>query len=400
VAKEKDVRRSRWALMAGAAIVAGAIAISSTAGAAPAAPAGHPAQQHRYGQADLQRDLDAIIGADGPGVLARIESRSRVLTATSGLADLDKGGAVDPDGFFRIGSNTKPFVATVVLQLVGERRLSLADPVDKWLPGVVSGNGNDGTAITVRQLLQHTSGIFDYTDDLVASIDGPESYEKFRLKQFDTADLIADAMSHEPYFAPGQGFNYSNTNYVLLGKIIQKVTGHDWATEVTRRIIRPLGLRHTFWPDQASVLPQPHASAYQFFTRTDFVRTDTETTTWADAAGSLVSTAPDLARFWTALGRGLLLRPAQQREMRQTVLATEFQDDQPGARYGLGLGQTPLSCGGFYYGHDGDVPGFSTVSGVSADGRTTVVVNMSTSADGPLHQAAWTLLDHAFCQHA
>jgi D-alanyl-D-alanine carboxypeptidase len=391
------VPRSRWALVAATVVAAGVVAVSTTAGAAPAS---QPAPQHRYSQADLQHDLDAITGIGVPGVLARIDSPRQHLAAVSGVADLAAGGAVDPDGFFRIGSNTKPFVAVVVLQLAGERRLSLDDTVEKWLPGVVSGNGNDGAKITLRMMLQHTSGIFDYTDDLVASIDGPESYERFRLEQFSTQELVADAMSHQPYFAPGQGFNYSNTNYVLLGMIIKKVTGHDWATEVSRRILGPLGLRHTFWPGQQTVLPQPHSSAYQFFTRTDFVQTDTEATTWADAAGSLVSTAPDLTRFWLALGRGRLLRPAQQAEMRHTVLATEFQDEQPGARYGLGLGQTPLSCGGFYYGHDGDVPGFATVSGVSADGRTTVVLNLNVSADTPVHQAAWTLLDHAFCQHA
>jgi D-alanyl-D-alanine carboxypeptidase len=391
------VRRSRWIVTAAAAAAVGAIMVGSTAGAAPA---GHPAEQHRYGAADLQRDLDAITDFGVPGILARIDSPRQHLAASSGVADLAAGGTVDPAGFFRIGSNTKPFVAVVILQLAGEHRLSLDDTVDRWLPGVVAGNGNDGTKITLRQLLQHTSGIFDYTDDLVASIDGPESYEKFRLKQFTPDELIADAMSHQPYFAPGQGFNYSNTNYVLLGKVIRKATGHDWPVEVSRRILRPLQLRHTFWPNQASELPDPHSSAYQFFTREIFVQTDTETTTWADAAGSLVSTAPDLARFWSTLGRGRLLRPAQQAEMRKTVLATEFQDEQPGARYGLGLGQTPLTCGGFYYGHDGDVPGFSTVSGVSADGRTTVVLNMSTSADDSLHQAAWAVLDHAFCQHA
>jgi D-alanyl-D-alanine carboxypeptidase len=362
---------------------------------------GGPAQandtRHRYGQAELQHDLDAIRDTGISGVLAQVNLGPHHLRGTSGVADLTTGGAVDVDGYFRMGSNTKTFVSVVVLQLVAEGRLSLDDPVEQWLPGVVSGNGNSGGAITVRQLLQHTSGIHDYTDDLLAQIGSVEDYQKFRFESFTPEQLVSIAMTHEPEFAPGQGWSYSNTNYVLIGMIIKKVTGRDWTDEVRDRIIRPLGLRHTFAPGTGTDLPDPHAGAYLYLDRNTPIETADENLTWAGAAGALVTTASDLSRFWDAIGRGTLLRPAQQREMRTTVLATTFQADRPGLRYGLGIQIAPLTCGGGYWGHDGDVPGFSTRTGVSADGRSTVVISISTSADTPVDQAAWAMIDHALC---
>jgi len=384
--------RTRWfRATAAAAVVTATVFTGGTAWSADRATAG------RYDQAQLQRDMDAISAFGRTGVIADVNIAGRHLRGTSGVADLDTGGAVDPTGYFRMGSNTKTFVSVVVLQLVGERRLSLDDTVERWLPGVVRGNGNDGSAITVRQLLRHTSGLYDYTDDLAARITSVEEYQKLRYESFTPEQLIAMAMAHGPSAAPGASFNYSNTNYVLIGQIIKKVTGRDWDREVRDRVIRPLGLRHTFAPGFATDLPDPHASAYLFFDRETRVETADENLSWAGAAGALVTNASDLSAFWSAIGRGTLLRKAQQREMRDTVLADEFQEDFPGSRYGLGLGWQPLTCGGGYWTHDGDVPGFSTKNAVSADGRTTVVISMSASADGPVHVAAWTLIDHVLC---
>src|SRR5439155_22011010 len=112
---------------------------------------------------------------------------------------------------------------------------------------------------------------------------------------------------------------------------------------------------------------------------------------------ALVTTAADLSRFWQAVGRGSLLPRAQQQAMRTTVLATTFQSNRPGLRYGLGVQWAPLTCGGGYWGHDGDVPGFSTRTAVSEDGRTTVVISISTSADTPVDQAAWAMIDRVLC---
>src|SRR5262249_4030851 len=144
------------------------------------------------------------------------------LSGTSGVANLDSREPVNGNGFFRIGSNTKTFVSVVVLQLVAEHRLSLDDTVGHWLPGVVLGNGNDGNQITVGELLQHTSGLHNYTDDLQAQITSPEAYRQLEFHQFSRQDLLNIALAHPPDSAPGAAWNYSNTNYILLGMIIEK----------------------------------------------------------------------------------------------------------------------------------------------------------------------------------
>jgi len=208
----------RW-IAIGLAAVAAASATATTATAAAAAAA-TPAQ-HAYRQQDLQRDLDAITATGVPGVLAEVRTGGRELRGTSGVADLDSRKPVDGNGFFRVGSNTKTFISVVLLQLVAERRLSLDDTVGHWLPGVVHGHGNDGGKITVRELLQHTSGLHNYTDDLQAQITSPEAYRKLEFHQFSRQDLLNIALAHRPDSAPGTAWNYSNTNYILLGMIIE-----------------------------------------------------------------------------------------------------------------------------------------------------------------------------------
>jgi len=187
---------------------------------------------------------------------------------------------------------------------------------------VVHGNGNDGGKITVRELLQHTSGLHDYTDDLQAQITSPEAYRRLEFRQFSRSDLLDIALAHRPDSAPGAAWNYSNTNYILLGMVIEKVTHDSWENQVTRRIIIPLGLRHTYAPGTSTRLPAPHATGYLIFDKNTRIDTTAENMSWADSAGALISTAADLTRFWSAIGRGALLGPAQTREMRQTVPAT------------------------------------------------------------------------------
>ncbi|MFJ5724631.1 serine hydrolase domain-containing protein [Streptomyces sp. NPDC093149] len=172
------------------------------------------------------------------------------------MADLESGRPVPQGGYFQMGSNTKTFVAMMVLQLAEQRRLSLDDTVDRWLPGVVRGNGNDGTRITLRQLLQHASGLYDYANDLPV-LTSAEGYHRHWNDDTPPERLVAIAMRHKP----GDGsWSYSNTNYVVLGLIIKKATGRDWSTEVTDRILRPLRLRHTFRTPAEGI---PAASARQ-----------------------------------------------------------------------------------------------------------------------------------------
>jgi D-alanyl-D-alanine carboxypeptidase len=300
--------------------------------------------------------------------------------------------------FFRIGSNTKTFLSVVVLQLVAEHRLSLDDTVGHWLPGVVHGNGNDGGKITVRELLQHTSGLHDDTDDLQAQITSPEAYRKLEFHQFSRQDLLDIALAHRPDNTPGAAWNYSNTNYILLGMVIEKVAHDSWENQVTRRIIIPLGFHHTYAPGTSTRLPAPHATGYLIFDKDTRIDTTAENMSWADSAGALISTAADLTRFWSAIGRGALLGPAQTREMRQTVPATGGDSASvPGSRYGLGIFFIPLSCGGGYWSHEGDVPGYNTIGVVSSDGHTTVALSVNSNVDDPVLAAEYELVDHVMC---
>ncbi|MFF2146741.1 serine hydrolase domain-containing protein [Kitasatospora sp. NPDC058190] len=296
-------------------------------------------------QLRLQRDVDAIIAVGVTGVQARlVSSQGRSLTVTGGVADLTQRRPVAPDGYARIAGVTKAFVATAVLQLVGEHRLRLDDPIERWLPGVVSANGNDGRAITVRHLLQHTSGIHDDYPDYTSATD-------FYRHRYDTStpeQTVARAMRHRPDFQPGTHWKYSNTGYVLLGMVIERVSGHPWHEEVRDRIARPLGLDHTFWPGTSPTLPQPHARTCQRFTAGEpLVDVTEQVGPGTNGEAGLVSTTADLDLFLRALLGGRLLAPAQLAQMKRTIpISEDFEELMPGARDGLGLFSRPLSCGG------------------------------------------------------
>jgi D-alanyl-D-alanine carboxypeptidase len=381
---------------AGAGVVAMAV---SAVLVSPAAAHQRPAvSSAAHGREQLRRDVDAIHAAGVTGVLAEVDGGR--ITVRAGTAKLGSGRPVPANSYIRIGSNTKTFVATVLLQLVAEGRVSLDDTVAKWLPGVVSGNGNDGAAITIRELLQHTSGIYDFTAALSA-LASRQGYLDSRYRSATPEQLVAIAMRHRPLFKPGTSWAYSNTDYVLAGMIIAKATGRSWAAEVYDRIIAPLGLRHTFVPGAWPYLPAPHADLYEQFTPGGPL-TDTTVMnyTWADAAGAIVSTPDDLDRFFRALISGRLLPPAQLTEMEKTMPTIGEQGLL--ARYGLGLGWQPLSCGGGYWTHGGDVLGSSTALGVSANGRRSVVVEAFTELAGEQaglrqHQLEADLVDHALC---
>jgi D-alanyl-D-alanine carboxypeptidase len=364
---------------------------------AAAAPA------HGVDRAVLQRDADQLLDYGAPGVLAEVDTPAGKVKVRSGYGDTAAKTPVPWNTHFRVGSATKTFTATVLLQLVGEGRLSLDDTVDHWLPGVVAGNGNDGTKITVRNLLQHTSGLPDYTQAL-EFLNNAKDFEANRFRTLTAPDMVAMAMKYAPTFAPGTGWEYSNTNYLLAGMIINKVTGHDWQQEVQRRIIAPLGLRNTAAPYANPYLPEPHAVGYQRFAKDE---ADIDVTvlnpSWAGAAGAIVSDTNDLNTFLRALVTGKLLEPAQLKEMQTTVRAPELDPVFPGARYGLGLAWVPTSCGG-YWSHGGDIHGFKTRDAVSADGRRSVVITINT--DSPVakpgvpprtQDMAANLVQHAIC---
>ncbi|MEU5429853.1 serine hydrolase domain-containing protein [Streptomyces olivoreticuli] len=371
-------RRSGWRRAVPVAVAVGVMAMGALAPAAASAAAEPDT---------VQQGLTSLVRTDGvPAALASVKDREgRTRTYTAGVGDLATGSKVPVDGQVRIGSNTKTFTAVVVLQLVGEGKIGLDASVDTYLPGLVRGEGIDGRHIKVRQLLQHTSGLPNYVKYLA---DEPRYYAPHEL-----LDL---ALQHKAEFDPGKKWEYSNTNYVLAGLIVEKVTGHPVAEEMDRRIIKRIGLRHTYFPAPGdATIREAHPKGYD----RDVAGAPLDVTefdpSWGWAAGQMISTNSDLNRFFTALLAGRLLPPAQLAQMRTTVPAgAPFAD---GARYGLGLVSTPLSCGGVYWGHGGSTTGYETRGGVTAKGRAANIAVTTQPSDGATMKRVESLVDKALC---
>ncbi|MEU6237937.1 serine hydrolase domain-containing protein [Kitasatospora sp. NPDC047058] len=353
--------------LAGATVVTLAPTAAVAAGGAGAPASGSGAVEERRPRVDGQQELwDLVERGGATAALAEIRFAGRPpWRGAAGTADLATGQPARPDGRFRIGSVTKTFVSTVVLQLVGEGRLGLDDPVARYLPGVVP----NGAAITVRQLLNHTSGLFNHTEDERFTVRSEAdlqdfAYGRWRYRDYRPQQLAAVSAEHAPYFAPGQGWHYSNTNYVLAGMIVRKVTGRAWQDEVERRIVRPLHLDDTAFPGSETGLGGPHAHAYLGMPAgpADITRLNP---TVVDAAGNGISTTSDLDRFHAALFGGKLLRSAETAALTDTVPTTI-----EGARYGLGVVRIDLGpdCEAAW-GHDGGLAGWSTLLLGSRDGR-------------------------------
>lgn len=397
---------------AAALTLAGASGAAVASGAAGAAA---PATAHRPPdlRAVLQRDADALLAQGAPGVLVELDGPRGDVRVRTGYGDVSARTPVPWDARFRIGSFTKTFVAATVLQLAGERRLSLDDTVERWLPGVVRGNGNDGRKVTVRQLLQHTSGLPEYLRGMPWLFD-EKSFLEHRFDTVTARQAVDLAMAYPPDFAPGERWSYSNTNYMLAGLVIERVTGHTWQQEVERRIVRPLGLRHTTLPGTSPDIPRPHAVGYERFPGPDATEEDPDygepidatrlNPSWGGAAGEAIGTTEDGNRFLQALVTGRVLQRAQLAEMLRTVpTSDEFRANWPGARYGLGIMWVPNSCGGSWS-HGGDIMGFKTRNGVTPDGSRSVMVSINTDSlkpepGAPAVQGDVTLeiIDHALC---
>jgi D-alanyl-D-alanine carboxypeptidase len=296
-------------------------------------------------QAGLERGL--------PGVALRVERGGEVVfDGAAGLASRERRAPLAPTDRFRIASVTKTFTAVLVLQLVDEGVLTLDDTVTQWLDDPVVARLPNVDRITLRQLLNHTSGVYDYFDD-----DSPFWQDAYFGAGADWAGVwtpqellaYADGAKHAPYFAPGDGSHYSNTTYVLLGLIVEKAGGRSYAEQLQTHILDPLGLADTFY---AATEPVPGGTAVPYhLVDGELVNVSTTHLSAEGAAGGMVSTTRDLARFADALFGGRLLRPATQEEMLAFVPS-----QYPGAEWGLGVlrVQTP---DGALVGHEGDGPG-------------------------------------------
>ncbi|MER6470323.1 serine hydrolase domain-containing protein [Streptomyces collinus] len=307
---------------------------------APAATAGHAT-----GVTDPVLPLLVTEGgAPAAALLARDGDRTRYTAAGRGIARTDH---------FRAGSVTKTFVATVVLQLADENRLSLSDTVERYLPGLLRGPGTDGRHITLRALLTHTSGLADFTRATHGAV------------PLTPLQIVRIALTLPPT-RPGR-YSYSNTGYVLLGMVVRQVTGHAYAAEARRRIIAPLGLTGTSFPGSRTSLPLPHGRAYAA-DGSDVTALDPRV---AGASGELVTTLDDLDRFYAALLGGRLLPPRRLREMLDTRAAH--------GSYGMGLFPVELPCGVTVWGHNGRITGSYVRTAATVDGRRVLTFRVDTT---------------------
>ncbi|KAA0777183.1 class A beta-lactamase-related serine hydrolase [Bacillus sp. AR2-1] len=307
-----------------------------------------------------------------PGILAQISKGGKNWSYAAGIADLRTKKTMKTDFRFRIGSVTKTFIATFLLQLSGENRLNLDDSIEKWLPGVIQGNGYDGNQITIRQILNHTSGIADYVNS--KDFDIMDTKKSYTAEEF-----VKMGISFPPDFAPGKGWSYSNTGYVSLGILIEKVTGNSYVEEVENRIIEPLDLSNTFLPGNSSVIPgTKHARGYFQLDGASELK-DVTYINPGSSDGDMISTADDLNKFFTYLLSGKLLKEQQLKQMLTTVPT-----NREGTGYGLGIYEIKLPNGVSVWGHRGVVPGFTTFAGGTLGGKHTLAVNLNSfKADSP-----------------
>ena len=333
----------------------------------------------------LQGRLVTALKQGAPGAIARIDDHGRVEWAAMGTADRRSRRAISNADRFRIGSVTKTFTAVVLLQLADEGKLRLDAPVDRYLPGLLP----DRT-ITVREILGHRSGLYDYTNTMFAKT--VPGFQEVRSKVFTYRELVKRSLWHPRTSAPGS-FSYSNTNFVVAGMLIEKLTGHSVRTEYENRIIKPLKLRDTFYVHPGPQIPGRHAKGYLTPDEqgAPLIDATEQTMSWAQSAGAVISTTRDLNTFLSALLGGRLTSPAQLRQMERMVPVSSTQG------YGLGLGRRDLSCGVSVYGHTGVVQGYYTYAFATKDGRRSFTAVATTSNNVAVLNTMQGTMESAFC---
>lgn len=341
-----------------------------------------------------------------PGAVLLLRSPAGEFTATYGVSALGTTVPVSVQDHIRVGSNTKTWTATAILQLIQEGRLQLQDPVATYRPDVPNGEH-----ITIEQLLNMRSGLFNYSEtrELNQTLDAQP------LKVWQPEELLALAFANTPYFPPGQGFHYSNTNYVLLGLIAESLDRKPLAQIFRDRLFTPLGLTQTLLAEPAShAIPAPHPQGYMYGTnlltlddpalpadmqaaaRAGTLLPGNQTNSnpsWAWSAGAGISTATELATWVEAMNGGKMLNaPMQQRRMNS--LQRRAPDDN-GALYGQGIAQF-----GKLFGHTGELPGFNSFMGNDPANKLTLIVwtNLAPAANGldPASTIAKNLLDQIY----
>lgn len=371
-------RTARALATTAAMIAAAALAGTPALGAA--------ADGHDTTTGGLQSSLDGVVRHGAVGALVEVRSDSGSRRASAGVAEIGSTRPVLEHGRFRIGSITKSFTATVVLQLVDEGLIQLDDPLALWFPAIPRAQD-----ITVRHLLGHTSGIFDSFRTMPRP-PSPAFLEATR-RTWTPQELIDRALAPPPVFdRPGSEFSYSNTNYTILGAIVERVTGASYGEAIEQRILRPLKLSDTSLPGTRTRIKGPHPHGYVPLLREGRVELAGFTEmnpSIMGAAGEMISTTEDLNDFFDALLSGELVSPE--------LVALMKTPSTPGGRYGLGLWIVRTSCGDLAYGHDGDAIAFQSYSFTSGEADRQVTVALTPDFSGDPDDAVDALIDDALC---
>jgi D-alanyl-D-alanine carboxypeptidase len=344
----------------------------------------------RVAPAPVIKAADGVLDAGAPGVAVQYRDTrgpSTSWTVRRGVGDIADEAPVAPGASFRIGSVTKTYLATALLGAVGEGQLSLDDTLGRWLPGVLP--RLDEGAITVRMLLDHTSGVPDPTSRLLAQ------QNLFGKGAVTPADLVAKVRHLAPVAAPGKGFSYSNADYWLLAMVLEKATGQSYVEQIEARVLRPLGLSHTVLPSETTSLPRPFMHGYALRPGKPPLDVSAFRSDWGSSSGGIVSTTADLDRFAAALLGGRLLAPAELAAMKQGVRVPA--NPMGVSVYGLGLTKLRLPCGVTLYGNMGGLAGYTTWVQSTADGRRTIAVAANTNELPRVDHSIRQVVEAAFC---
>jgi D-alanyl-D-alanine carboxypeptidase len=287
-----------------------------------------------------------------------------------GEADMATHRPMMPADHFRIGSNTKTFVISVLLQLVDEGKLTLDDPLGRFALGVTI---PDAEHITVRQLCQMRSGLFEaYDTPELAKIDNPAGMK------FDARTLIGDAVKQKPYFAPGAAYHYSNTNYLILGLLIETLTKDTVGNQIGKRLLKPFALTQTFYPD-TEAMPEPWAHGYGLTKDNQWEDvSNTVPVSLTGAAGNMISDMNDMRRWVKLYVTGKTCSAASHRALTDCVPTGEGN-----VAFGLGLG-----CSAGWSGYTGGLPGYNTANYYFPPRDITIVAWVDVQADKPRPGAA------------
>ncbi|WP_433180482.1 serine hydrolase domain-containing protein [Actinoallomurus sp. CA-150999] len=356
---------------------------------------------------ELRKAIEEIVDSGFVGVSLRVHDERGEWVGGAGAAELGGAAKPPPNGHVRIGSNTKTFTATLVLQLVAEGKIALDAPAAGYLPEF----GLD-ERITVRMLVQHTSGVFNFSGEIyddgtvVPGIPNPygitgKEWVDNRFKAYRPEELVRLALSKPARFEPGTSWSYSNTNYVLARLLIEKVTGRSLAEEMQRLILGPLGLAGTVVPDASAEIPAPHAHAYYRYEdagQTKTIDITRHNPSWVSTGGDMISTTEDLATFISALMSGKLLPAELLAEM-----CTPHPTGIPKMGYGLGVFVLDTDCGGTVITHNGGMAGYATLMYSTPDGSKTLTAALNCVDDADLSIATaflgaqQRLVNEVFC---